>query len=171
MSPTVTLSKTYRQAADGLEHLCSRCQQWLPATPDVFTTERRSKYGLGALCLSCNRKAASRWRTSRPDLAAATSERRHARDRRAPGKFTSTDRAALLDQYRRKCVSCGMHESVCGQLICDHVVPVALGGSHDSSNRQPLCRHCNLKKATSSIDFRPAWTAAAKPVVITEEAA
>lgn len=31
-------------------------------------------------------------------------------------------------------------------LECDHIVPVALGGSHEDDNLQTLCRFCNRSK-------------------------
>jgi 5-methylcytosine-specific restriction endonuclease McrA len=88
-------------------------------------------------------------------MARATSQRRHERDRRAPGRFTDDDREGLLDAYQHKCVACNQHEDLCGLLTADHVIPVSKGGSHDAFNRQPLCEACNKKKATSSIDYRP----------------
>jgi len=34
---------------------------------------------------------------------------------------------------------------------------VTRGGSNDVSNLQPLCRPCNSKKHTRTVDYRKGW--------------
>lgn len=53
-----------------------------------------------------------------------------------------------LDVRRRvlsvgHCVKCKSTE----KLVVNHVIPFSLGGSHDESNFQCLCRFCNTKKS------------------------
>lgn len=57
------------------------------------------------------------------------------------------------------CVACGADR----RLQVDHVVSYFHGGASDVENLQTLCRRCNVRKGTESIDFRGA-KATRKPV-------
>lgn len=60
-------------------------------------------------------------------------------------KCTRFQFAKIKQQHDFKCAICGIPES-CVQLERDHIIPIALGGSLNASNIQPLCRTCNSKK-------------------------
>jgi 5-methylcytosine-specific restriction endonuclease McrA len=94
------------------------------------------------------------WRASRPDLVRDKRRRRYERERNALGCLLPGDRERILERFNHRCVSCGKHESECGKLELDHVVPIVEGGRHDADNRQPLCRLCNEKKGRRTTDFR-----------------
>lgn len=54
--------------------------------------------------------------------------------------------ARLKRQVKRGavCVRCGAS----GPLTVDHIVPLALGGTHRLENLQAMCEPCNLAKGT-----------------------
>lgn len=76
--------------------------------------------------------------------------RRRAREKAAVGTFTAQEWVDLCAQYDNQCLCCGKAT----KLVRDHVRPLALGGTNDISNIQPLCQPCNRRKGTSSTDYR-----------------
>lgn len=67
----------------------------------------------------------------------------------------------LLIECNYTCLDCGRSEPEIS-LTKDHVWPIELGGSHDISNLQPLCKECNNKKNQRTIDYRQRETVPAK---------
>lgn len=57
----------------------------------------------------------------------------------------------LCEQHGNVCLCCGADDP----LTMDHIVPISLGGQHDLSNIQPLCKPCNSRKSAKTIDYRP----------------
>lgn len=57
----------------------------------------------------------------------------------------------ILDKYGHRCLRCGAKKD----LAMDHVIPLILGGEHDITNIQPLCKSCNSAKGGRYVDFRP----------------
>ena len=51
-------------------------------------------------------------------------------------------RQLALERDGFACVQCGSH----ARLEVDHKVPIAIGGWHELSNLQTLCRHCHITK-------------------------
>lgn len=86
-----------------------------------------------------------------PEVVSANAAKRRARVKNAGGQFTASEFAAVCDKYGGNCIGPGPHS---GKLTADHVVPLALGGSNDISNIQPLCKHCNCSKQDKTIDYR-----------------
>ena len=90
------------------------------------------------------------------------SHNRRARLANAGGSFTFEQFKALGD----RCLCCGRNEADLAyeglMLVPDHVIPIALGGSNDISNIQPLCHSnkfgtnggCNNAKGTKCTDYR-----------------
>lgn len=52
--------------------------------------------------------------------------------------------------YGKKCLACGSVWSI----TLDHVIPINAGGKNTIDNLQPLCKSCNSKKGTKTIDYR-----------------
>jgi 5-methylcytosine-specific restriction endonuclease McrA len=50
------------------------------------------------------------------------------------------NRLAVLNAAGWRCQICGKPANT-----ADHVLPLALGGTHDVSNLRPLCRRCNSR--------------------------
>lgn len=75
----------------------------------------------------------------------------HMLKRKARGGHIGTrDWLELCEHYGNVCLACGR-----SPVTIDHVVPLARGGLHDISNVQPLCKPCNSRKGTKTIDYRP----------------
>lgn len=100
------------------------------------------------------REYAKLYRKRRPDVVRAAMQRRRARKRNALGSFTPAEWRVLCAQYDHRCLCCGEREPVI-QLVPDHVIPLAKGGSNFIANIQPLCIVCNSKKNVRIIDYRP----------------
>lgn len=66
------------------------------------------------------------------------------------GDFSLEEWVELCDTYGNVCLACGRDEP----LTIDHVVPLSVGGSNTIDNLQPLCKSCNCKKSTKTIDYR-----------------
>ncbi|MBN9658647.1 MAG: HNH endonuclease [Acidobacteria bacterium] len=128
----------------------------MPATGDNFITAKNAFMGLGPTCHQCNRKISADW-SRRNKEKAVQKNIRYQHRLAVSGDWTAQDQQNLFDLFHHHCVSCCQHESVCGKLEADHVVPLFLGGTSSFRNRQPLCRRCNAKKAVQVIDYRPSF--------------
>ena len=67
-------------------------------------------------------------------------------------KFTK-DPAVKRDvygKYGKVCLCCGSDKNI----SLDHVIPVVSGGQNEINNMQPLCKSCNSRKGTQTIDYR-----------------
>lgn len=79
-------------------------------------------------------------------------ERRRALNRGVGGSHTLADWETLKAQYNWTCPACRKSEPEI-KLTLDHVIPVSKGGSHNIENIQPLCKSCNSKKHTKTIQY------------------
>lgn len=104
------------------------------------------------------------WRSQNPDKVAAINRRRRARRMNASGTHTASEWKELCATHGYRCLACGKQEPDI-KLTADHILPLAMGGTNDISNIQPLCGPCNSSKLTKHIDYRlrctPATPAAA----------
>lgn len=103
--------------------------------------------------------ARKRYRQRYPDRQRARmrnkKHRQRARLRNLTEHHTETEWQAVLDRFGRQCLRCGWPSD----LVRDHVVPLACGGSNTADNLQPLCTRCNEWKGAKAIDFRVSVTA------------
>lgn len=95
--------------------------------------------------------SARRWRKKHPGIIRALAQRRRAKIKGNGGSFTAEEWRALCEKYDNKCLCCGRNDV---PLTVDHVIPISKGGSNDIKNCQPLCKQCNSKKHTETIDYR-----------------
>jgi 5-methylcytosine-specific restriction endonuclease McrA len=74
------------------------------------------------------------------------------RPRREAQSFISKKniRKAVFELHGKKCLRCGSDK----KISLDHIVPVFNGGANEIENLQPLCKSCNSKKGTNTIDYR-----------------
>lgn len=96
------------------------------------------------------RESTKEWRRRNPEKSSASYNRRRTRKTKAGGSYTVEEFKALCKQYDGRCACCGKKK----RLTPDHVIPVALGGSSDIVNIQPLCQPCNSRKGTDTTDYR-----------------
>ena len=75
--------------------------------------------------------------------------RTNSQRRDAPGNPQDVaDLVFEIHTLDRLCVKCGLPAQE-----ADHILPIALGGSHDRQNLQPLCRDCHKAKTTNDRQF------------------
>ena len=58
-------------------------------------------------------------------------------------------RSRIFERDAFTCVYCGARGV---RLECDHIVPVAIGGSHDESNLATACFTCNRSKHSKTLE-------------------
>lgn len=91
------------------------------------------------------REYARRYLAENPDRMREIRRKRKAKTRgTGEGVYDFTDRdwARLVNRYGGRCAYCG-EKAV---LQRDHVVPLALGGTHGPGNITPACQPCNYSK-------------------------
>lgn len=98
-----------------------------------------------------NRKNRRLWQRANPDKLRAQRHRRRARKSLAGGSFTAEEWKSLCDYYGNSCLRCGRNDA---KLVADHVLPIAMGGTSNIDNIQPLCGPCNSSKQDRRIDYR-----------------
>jgi 5-methylcytosine-specific restriction endonuclease McrA len=59
-------------------------------------------------------------------------------------------RESVFALYGKICLCCGSFDNI--QI--DHITSVKNGGENSIENFQPLCKSCNVKKGTKTIDYR-----------------
>lgn len=74
---------------------------------------------------------------------------RNKRIRENGGSHTLDEWETLKAQYNWTCPCCKKRV----ELVKDHIIPVARGGSNNIENIQPLCRSCNAKKHVQIIKY------------------
>lgn len=143
---------------------CYQCQQLLPASD--FPNNKHNPDGLGSACRSCSSQRSREWREQHP-------ERHHESVRRwvlehpdrnkalqakrrlklLEGTVEETDLDSLWRASGGICYLCNteIDRSLSdpmerGYLNWDHIIPLARGGSHCSSNLKPTHRWCNYRK-------------------------
>jgi 5-methylcytosine-specific restriction endonuclease McrA len=166
--------KAYNEAyyAADVEEARARVARWRAANPESVRAYRERTKGRLAAYYRANAERASQqarerrladparnkarcaaWGKANPGKKRALDLRRRRRIEFNGGHYTGVEWAALKARYDYRCLMCGRSEPEI-KLTFDHVVPVALGGTNDIGNGQPLCRPCNLSKGARTLDFR-----------------
>lgn len=92
-------------------------------------------------CLTCGRSFTPRtYQQRRCEAHEARGRSSRSPTTRAQDPEYHRNRAALLANDP-PCVYCGQPATQ-----ADHIVPVALGGTHHAANLAPACAHCNASK-------------------------
>lgn len=68
---------------------------------------------------------------------------------RLPRNEWAAIRLSVFNRDNHTCRYCGAQGV---KLECDHIVPLAKGGSHHKSNLATACRDCNRKKAAKTLE-------------------
>lgn len=88
--------------------------------------------------------ARAAWIQSNPEKHRMYRENRRALERNAPGKVSSDRVETLLGLQRKKCAVCRC--DISKKYEIDHIIPLAIGGTHYDTNIQLLCVTCNRSK-------------------------
>lgn len=150
-----------RASKDGLQRSCKSCAKaYYAASKErraaydaayhAANKERRAAYYAAYYAENKERMAASMaaWKKANPEKVRAYIQRRRAKKANAQGTFTADDWKQRLAYHSYRCVYCGVekHETPEGWLSCDHMIPLAKGGTNWPSNLVPACRSCNSSK-------------------------
>lgn len=92
------------------------------------------------------RKRDRRWRMQNPNKVTAQKHRRRAR--KYSVAIEPVDVTAIYELYNHTCIYCGAAEN----LTIDHVVSLAIGGTHCEDNLVVACRGCNSSKGAKSLE-------------------
>lgn len=76
---------------------------------------------------------------------------RRARKRAAKGSYSLDQVLAMYSDQSGKCAACSI--SLIDGYHCDHIIPLARGGSNEISNIQLLCPTCNKRKGDRDNDW------------------
>jgi 5-methylcytosine-specific restriction endonuclease McrA len=89
------------------------------------------------------REATESHRLAFPEKYIEYRANRRARKRNAEGNgISAADIKFLSESQKYRCAYCGEKKL----LTLDHIKPLALGGAHDVSNAQMVCKSCNSSK-------------------------
>ena len=91
-----------------------------------------------------------RWIENNRDHKNELTRRRSAVLQSAGGNFTKQDAKHMFLSQGGKCAIC-MGDISLG-YHADHMNPISRGGTNDASNRQLLCRECNLRKGVLTME-------------------
>lgn len=123
----------------GLKY-CGKCGLCKPM--DAYSKDKSKADGLMSQCRPCRRIIEA------PKVARKNRERQH--KKRISGKHTAEQWAEVLERYNYQCLCCGSADNI----QKDHIMPIALDGTDNIDNLQPLCATCNNKKGARYIDYR-----------------
>ena len=141
------LERQHQYYAKNREKINERCRQYRKEHPREYNEEDRKR---GAQWRANNPNYHHQYRIDNADKYRAHTANRHARSMAAEGTFTDEQFTELCKQYDNRCLRCREVK----KLAADHIVPLSKGGSNYIDNIQPLCKSCNSKKGTRTIDYR-----------------
>lgn len=82
------------------------------------------------------------YRDRNRDLRNTIEQRRKAKKRKLPHKFTEENWQETKDYFDNKCAYCGFDE----ELTQEHFIPLSKGGEYTVNNIIPACKSCNCSK-------------------------
>lgn len=138
-----------------------RHRRWYEANRERVAKYRRQLYREQQAVT--NTAAVAAYRLANPGKHAEIENRRRAR---LVGQFVeAVDPAAIRLRDEGLCGICGLVVAVDKQSL-DHIMPIALGGTHEPTNVQLAHRRCNSRKGVQLLDG--AGSAGAFPLPLVE---
>lgn len=133
---------------NNLQRVLDKVKQWVSQNPEKKREQNKSWRLAHPDKVSESRK---RWEAANPDKVLEKSRNRRAKKKSNGGKITAAEWREVLERYNHTCLCCREKGK---KLTMDHVLPLALGGTHTADNVQPLCVSCNSKKQARHVDYR-----------------
>jgi 5-methylcytosine-specific restriction endonuclease McrA len=90
------------------------------------------------------------WVAQNGDRVRVHRKNRRARKMGAEGNYAPADVSLLWESQNGKCVGCG--SSLERSCTVDHILPLSRGGSNWPNNLQLLCKPCNSRKGTKTME-------------------
>jgi len=115
-------------------------RRWKKANPEACRASQRRRYY-------------ARWQHCR-DLDNIRTHARRVIIKTDRGNYTPAEWQAIKERQGFRCLMCGKQEPEI-KLTVDHVIPVSKGGLNTADNLAGLCKPCNSKKGTKTLDLRP----------------
>lgn len=91
-----------------------------------------------------------KWRKNNLEKVKGYRRKYYEKHSKRAGEMARVARQCLIRFLGGECLCCGTR----GDLVVDHIIPVARGGLTTVGNFQVLCRACNGEKYTNTIDYR-----------------
>jgi 5-methylcytosine-specific restriction endonuclease McrA len=151
---------------DGLYTYCRSCKSIMDKryNGDHMDRKRQVHKAYYSKFVSRIKEKTAKWKSTNPDRVKANHQRRRARKRNVlVGRMSGVQWTNLKQAFLYMCPLCRQSEPEI-RLTMDHVIPLALGGSHDQYNIQPLCFSCNSRKNMKVFDFRSGFMAHRSPL-------
>ena len=143
----------YREA--NKDNLRLRSKEWREAHPEQdYRIHRKWKQANPAACRASDHR---RYYANLDYYRVLNNIRTHARRviiRTERGNYTPAEWQAIKERQGFRCLMCGKQEPEI-KLTVDHVIPIIKGGLNTADNLAGLCKPCNSKKGTKTLDLRP----------------
>jgi len=120
----------------------------------IITPEHRKNISLGMMLANkegrrSNYKGGEATRLAR---AVISVQKRRILKKNNGGSFSLEEWEELKERFNFMCLCCKRAEPEI-KLAADHIIPLSKGGGSEIQNIQPLCKSCNSRKMTKTIDY------------------
>lgn len=134
---------------------CNACQKIIPL--DLFHLNPKHPEGRHRTCKQCRRNETRKryvkyktkidtynsvWQRQHKIRKRVITQRNRCKQLGISGNVSYRDWKEVLITQNFLCRLCGK----AGNLEMDHIEPISLGGKHERSNIQALCKLCNVRK-------------------------
>ena len=100
-------------------------------------------------CVVCKQVSNTVWEAANPDKIAVYAHNERARKNGNGGSHTATDLRALWEKQHQRCAYCKIKLT---PRTLDHIIPLSKGGTNNPDNLAWVCKPCNSRKGTRSLD-------------------